>query len=500
MKLYDQETIARQRETLRAVIYARYSSDNQRVQSIDEQIREITEWTAPRGYTIVDTYCDKAITGSLREREQFQKLLGDSGKNLFDVVLVFDYTRFSRGGEFGLADEAILTRNGVLLKSITEECGDDFAGKLVKHVKFLSAAEDLVKLKVNVARGQKENAVSCMHNGGTPPIGYDIDKETLKYIINEREAGAVRIIFSMFADGYEYSKIIARLNAEGYKTKRNNAEFKKNSIHSILMNRKYLGIYEWGKIKRGKPKDQDHKSSIIQAEPMQIEGGIPAIIDKELWDRAHANMKKREPSKRAKVSYMLRNKIICGLCGNRFIGAARGAAAKSENYYICSARSNEKGCKNRAIKKQTLENAVLYMIKEDLFSEQGVDWVISELEEYNAKLKSKVSPEEKARILKEITRLETKQERVKTAYYDGAIDLAEFKSQKKSIEHDISFLKDEMKEYAPTPIDREDIRRRIDEAKELLPNDEVLLQTLVEKIIITNVLAEVHLFSLYGLA
>jgi site-specific DNA recombinase len=201
---------------MRIAACARYSSDNQREQSIDEQLRAIREWADKRGYTIVAEYCDKAISGASSNRPQFNQMLADSAKNLFDAVAVFDYTRFSRKGEEGLFDEWTLIKNGVALISITEDYGNSFGAKLIKHVKFLNAAEDLEKLRLNVERGQKENALAAMHNGGTPPLGYDVDKTTLKYEVNEREAEAIKMIFEMFAEGVSYNQISAKLNALGY--------------------------------------------------------------------------------------------------------------------------------------------------------------------------------------------------------------------------------------------------------------------------------------------
>ena len=235
-----------------AVAYARFSSDNQRAQSIDEQLREIKEYANRKGFHIIKEYCDYAITGSTQDREQYMKLLQDSEKGFLDTALVFDYTRFSRGGEDGIFDMIILKRNKVRLISITEDYGEDtFGTKLIKYVKFLNAEDDLVKLKNNVMRGHKENAVHAKHNGGKAALGYDICPDTMKYIINEHEAKAVRLIFEMKANGSTYAEIASKLNALGYKTKsckpnKENPEqppkknpsgrFRKNSLIDILQN------------------------------------------------------------------------------------------------------------------------------------------------------------------------------------------------------------------------------------------------------------------------
>ena len=82
----------------------------------------------------------------------------------------------------------------------------------------------------------------CKHTGGKPPLGYEIDQQSKKLTVNEQEAEIVRSIFSMYAQGNGYSEILHYLHQKGYKTKRGQ-EFQKNSLYSILTNKKYQGIY-----------------------------------------------------------------------------------------------------------------------------------------------------------------------------------------------------------------------------------------------------------------
>lgn len=92
-----------------------------------------------------------------------------------------------------------------------------------------------------VMKGMKETALQGKHNGGKPPLGFDVDSEG-RYIINETAARAVKIIFEMYSQGKSYGNIINTLNSYGYKTKAGR-EFGKNSLHDILCNKKYIGIY-----------------------------------------------------------------------------------------------------------------------------------------------------------------------------------------------------------------------------------------------------------------
>ena len=162
-------------------------------------------------------------------------------------------------------------------------------------------------------KGFKVRAKKCLHNGGIAPLGYDVDPDSKKLIINENEAIIVRKIFDMYTSGYGYNTIIAHLNECGYVTKYGN-EFAKNSLYSILRNKKYAGYYvynQWdGKHNRHRAKPED--------EVICIPDGVPAIISEETYDKAAEIMAKHKLSpgaNTAKTTYLLSGMIRCGHCG-----------------------------------------------------------------------------------------------------------------------------------------------------------------------------------------
>ena len=81
---------------MNAVIYARYSSDNQREESIEGQLRECKEYAVKNGMTILNTYIDRALSAKTDNRPEFQHMIKDSAKHLFDVVIVWKLDRFAR--------------------------------------------------------------------------------------------------------------------------------------------------------------------------------------------------------------------------------------------------------------------------------------------------------------------------------------------------------------------------------------------------------------------
>ena len=79
-----------------AVIYARYSSSNQREESISGQIRDCTEFANRNNYHIVGEYTDSALTGRTDRRPGFQEMIRDSDKHGFQAVIVWKLDRFAR--------------------------------------------------------------------------------------------------------------------------------------------------------------------------------------------------------------------------------------------------------------------------------------------------------------------------------------------------------------------------------------------------------------------
>ncbi len=79
-----------------AVIYARYSTDSQREESIEGQIRECTAYAEKNGFTVVKHYIDRAISAKTDNRPQFQQMIKDSERGIFDVIIVWKLDRFAR--------------------------------------------------------------------------------------------------------------------------------------------------------------------------------------------------------------------------------------------------------------------------------------------------------------------------------------------------------------------------------------------------------------------
>lgn len=116
------------------IIYARYSSDNQREESIDGQIRECKEFAEKNDIRIIDTYIDRALSAKTDNRPSFQQMIKDSSKGLFDVIIVWKLDRFARNRYDSAHYKSILKKNGVKVVSATEAISSGAEGILLESM------------------------------------------------------------------------------------------------------------------------------------------------------------------------------------------------------------------------------------------------------------------------------------------------------------------------------------------------------------------------------
>ena len=160
-----------------AVIYARYSSDNQREESIEGQIRECTVYAEKNGFTVVKHYIDRAISAKTDNRPQFQQMIKDSDKKLFDIVLVWKLDRFARNRYDSARYKTQLKKNGVKLMSATEIISEGPEGIILESVLEGYAEYYSADLSEKVIRGMTENALKGKFTGGAIPFGYIINAD-----------------------------------------------------------------------------------------------------------------------------------------------------------------------------------------------------------------------------------------------------------------------------------------------------------------------------------
>ena len=222
-------------ENLKAVIYARYSSNSQREESIEGQIRDCTAYAERNGYMVIGAYADRAISGTTDDRPEFQKMIKDSKRKQFDLVIVWKLDRFARNRYVSAKYKAQLRQNGVRVISANETISDGAAGILTESILEGMAEWYSENLKENVIRGLSVNAEKCKWNGGTLPIGYVVDEEQ-HLQPNRLTAPYVVEAFKMYDEGYTLTQIRDHLNGKGL-TNTKGRPLTYGSIQHMLSNR-----------------------------------------------------------------------------------------------------------------------------------------------------------------------------------------------------------------------------------------------------------------------
>ena len=381
----------------KAAAYARYSSDNQRDESIDAQLRAIREYCEKNNIQLVKIYTDEARSATTDDRPGFLQMIQDSALGLFDVVIVHKLDRFSRDRYDSAFYKRQLKKYGIKLISVLEQLDDSPESIILESVLEGMAEYYSRNLGREVMKGMRETALQCKHTGGRPPLGYDVANDKT-YTINEHEARIVRTIFEMYATGKGYSEIINKLNQEGHKTQ-TGRPFGKNSIHDILKNEKYRGVYIFNRTERKINGKRNHHKSKSEDEIIRIEGGIPRIISDEIWEVVQKRMEKnKKGANSAKEIYLLSGLIYCGKCGGAMTGTRKFAGRNKSLYvsYECSTRKRTKTCDMKAINKNYVENIVIDHLEKNVFSPEAIEMLVVKISEYAASQSAEINHDIKA--------------------------------------------------------------------------------------------------------
>ena len=346
-----------------AVIYARYSSDNQREESIEGQIRECTAYAEKNGITVVKHYIDRALSAKTDNRPDFQQMIKDSEKRLFDIVLVWKLDRFARNRYDSAHYEYQLERNHVKLVSATEPISDSPAGIMVKSMLTGMAEYYSAELSEKVVRGMTENVLKGKYNGGTIPIGFKVDEEKF-FQIDPLKAPFVVEAFQRYNDGATMKELMNWLNDSGVTTNRNQ-KFTYNSVQKLLTNKRYIG--------------ENHFKDIVMPD------SIPAIVDKDLFEEVQQKIKKnsRAPARhKAEDDYLLTTKLFCGMCGAMMFGeCGTGRNKVVHHYYKCATAKRFKTCKKKTVRKEWLEDLVIAETMKLIQDDAVIDAIVAEVME-----------------------------------------------------------------------------------------------------------------------
>lgn len=281
-------------------------------------------------------------------------MIADSSKKKFDAVIMYTLDRFARNRYDSAIYKSMLKKNGVKIFYAKQPMPDSPESIILEAVLEGYAEYYSANLARGIKNGMKENALKCFVNG-TPPLGYKIGADK-KHEIDPVGAKAVQSMFEMYSAGKSAAEITEWLNEKGYKTSRGNP-FNKNSLGRILRNDIYVGTYRY--------------------DDVVVEGGVPAIIDKKLFEKTQARLHRNYASRarnKAKDDYLLTTKVFCGNCRSPMIGeSGTSRNGTLHHYYKCADRKRGGNCKKKIEKKDWLERTVVEFTVKKVLTDKNIE-------------------------------------------------------------------------------------------------------------------------------
>lgn len=379
----------------RVALYTRYSSDNQRDASIEDQLRQCREHAARQGWTIVDSYSDRAISGASLIRSGIQQLLSDVQAGRFDIVLSEALDRISRDQEDVAAVFKRLRFAGVSIVTLSE--GE--ISELHVGLKGTMNALFLKDLALKTHRGIR-GRVEAGKIGGGNAYGYRVVKkldargEPIRgdREIIEEQAEIVRRIFREYVAGKGPQKIAADLNRDAIPSptgrRWSDTTIRGNRVigSGILNCELYVGVIRWNRQRQMKNPDTGRRVLRLNPESEWIRTEVPElrIVPDELWNAAKARQDEltalyknqietaREGIRRSVAAHglnathrpraLLSGLLVCGCCGGSY-------ARRGQDRYACTNHVLSMGCDNaRTVDRKVLEARVLAGLRDRLMA------------------------------------------------------------------------------------------------------------------------------------
>lgn len=321
-----------------AVIYARYSCDNQTEQSIEGQLRVCRTYAEAHDLLIVDEYIDRAMTGTNDARPAFQKMLKDSAKQEWQVVLVYKLDRFSRNKYESTIHKKTLRDRGIAVVSATEAIPDTPEGIILESLLEGMSQYYSMELSQKVRRGQRESYLKGNYTGGVVRYGYRLENKKL-YVV-EKEASIIQEVFIKYAQGYTVPEIVKSLTARGIRYK-DGSIFNPKFLYKLLFYSKYRGL--------------------VEHDGVVYDNIYPRIISEELWEKVqerHAHESHNFGTKKSGF-YILSGKLYCAKCHQTMVGISGNGRRKKYYYYTCNHhRAQPCTCTMKPIRREAIHDVV----------------------------------------------------------------------------------------------------------------------------------------------
>lgn len=433
---------------MRAAIYGRYSSDQQRATSIDDQFRNCRRRAEAEGWQILREFADLAMSGADSARPQYQAMLKSAERGEFDILLVDDLSRLTRDSLEAERTIRTLEFRGMRIVAVSDGYDSRNPGrKIQRGFKGLMNELFLDDLAERVHRGQEGQALKGFWNGGKPygfklvPVtdpsrrdAYDQPARIgTRLVIDEKQAAIVREIFQRFVDGASHRAIAAVLNERGVpsagtmwrRKKHRTSGWMGSAVRVILRNRLYCGVVTWNACRfvRDPTTERVVRRRRPKAEWISRADESLRIISDEMFDRAQKRAQVRSNSSErlksgGKSRYLLSGLLRCSICGRHYIIAD----ARS---YACSSHLNGAACTNKMrVRRDTLERKVLEPVRAELLDPDRVRRMVDHMQRQFAAL-TREAAQRRLDVPAELGQLDARLERLRERLRKGDPDLTD---------------------------------------------------------------------------
>ena len=457
-------------EKKRAAIYARFSSHNQRSESIEIQVENSTRYCQENGLDVVRIYTDYAKTGRNTDRAEFQRMMDDARLGLFDYVVIYKVTRIMRNRDEMALARIMLRKAGVEILYAGEEIASGSSGVLqLGMLEVLAEWESAIDSE-RIRDGIQKNAQRCMANGRTL-YGWDIVEG--RYRVNDREAAWLRKMKNKLFSGATMAEVVRSVDAM---RTRQGKKVNQDTATKLLLREQNGGTYCYAGVR--------------------VEGGMPALWPKHEQDMIISMLKSRhKPHRRVDTAeeWPLSGKLWCACCDSTLTGTSgTSATGKTYAYYKC----NKCG---RTFRRDVLEDAIVDVVCEAV-KRPEIRGNIAALMADWSKDNAEETPLESERIKGEIRRIDAAFENIWQAIESGIAPpggkdrVQELTERKNELEAEYHMAK----AHESLEPDYEEIRQWLDEIAQNLTPQEILKMFIRAAEIEGDVVKLFFAFDYYG--
>jgi len=477
---------------MKIAAYCRVSTEKEaQLNSMDQQVNFFNEFASKNGHELYRIYPDEGISGKqAKNRVEFQKMMEDARRGLFEMVAVKDISRFARNTVDLLNYVRELKSMDIEVQFITNNQTTLGNSEFVLTMFGALAQEESANTSKRVKFGKNITA----KKGRVPNCVYGYDKvvgDKYKLTINEEEAKVVRDIFDLYVHKRMGGNKIARyLNSLGLTTKRDKTDFTSVAITRMLRNQLYTG-----KVTNKKSEVVDFITGTRKKKPKDewivVDKPEFRIIDDEIFDKAQKILDSRIDSfkcgvRKDRSTHVFSTLLYCEECGFAF----RRTIRQYKNTYVrwsCNGRSQRgrESCNNHTIiDEKELVAAVKGFLGNSIQNKiEFINATIMELE------KAKESTIQDKRtvetVKKELSKLKNKKQKYVEMFSSEVIDMEELKNLTNILNVDMEKLESEAKELINKKNIVDEGKIKIIKMAEDLLSDDFIDNTFLKKFIET---------------